>query len=120
MTDLAERPTQLEAGDDTQHLNAIFGNIKGYRARIADLESQVEAKDWWILKQEQEITELRAQLQKLQRGEGIMVIIEGRSFSLGADGPTAFDPASLIAPEVRDELSQKLTAIQHSSDSFVL
>lgn len=77
MANVVEKETP---GEDTQHLNAIFGSIQGYRAEIADLKKLLE-------KSKKENAWLREELRAHQRGERLQIIIEGRTFSPKLDGP---------------------------------
>ena len=122
MSEIARADVGESVSDgDTSHLNAIFGNIRGYKARIADLEAQLAEKTQLLEKAEKENAWLRGDLQAHQRGERIQIVIEGRTFSANLDGPAALQPSVKHVTITDDWLTSQQTTERNLLDnSFLL
>ncbi len=81
---MALQQPEIEAGEDTQHLNAVYDNIKSYKRRIAELEAALAEETNLRQKAQAENDALRADVQRLQRGEGVVVEIDGKKFTLNS------------------------------------
>ncbi len=103
---MALQQPEIEAGEDTQHLNAIYDGIKRYKQRIAELEEL-------YAKSQQEVAALRAELLDLRGGKGVILNIQGRHFRVTED-IQALDTSILGGSNGNGHTKNRL------ADSFVL
>lgn len=120
MTDLAERPGVDLADADERLAHDVFLRLGTYKRRLAEAERMIVERDDVIARQREEMAEIRRELRQLRRGEAIQVVIEGRTFPLIETPDGTMVVSTLIADDVRQELSQKLAAVRpngiHSAD----
>jgi hypothetical protein len=113
MAEVAERGPGLDLADPDEHM------VHNFFLRLRQLTRMVKERDDIIARQREELAEARRELRHLRRGEGVQVVIEGRSFPLIESTDSGMVVSSLIADDVRNELSQKLAAVHPDNDDWL-
>lgn len=80
-----QQPQEIEASEDTQHLNAIYDGIKAYKRRIAELEAALAEETNLRKKAQAQSAALHQELVELRSGKGVILNIQGRHFRMTED-----------------------------------